>query len=137
MNLAPARQLELLETLASQPDYLGLDHFAEPLARLEVDFAKATQAPSAIPEGPDQPSDRQSPDWQTFQLNQQAWKLFTHLQFGDQINDARLQEEVIAQIARTSLQALKGKTTGQWQQTVTRQMIREFADFRNDPAEAS
>ena len=57
--------------------------------------------------------------------------------FGDQINDARLQEEMIAQIARTSLQELKGKTTGQWQQTVTSQMIREFADFRNDPAEAS
>ncbi len=235
MNLAPARQLELLETLASQPDYLGLDHFAEPLARLEADFAKATQAPSAIPEDPDQPSDRQPPDWQTFQLNQKAWQLFTHLYnarfeapaeainriktaaliqrqgiephpddaqrlnqlvvallpvrtsasdrarlintrdkalpgpvrlhqfnrqriteilnsyaaikslvsrqfqqvFGDQINDAQLQEEVIAQLARTSLQELKGKTTGQWQQAVTRQMNREFADFRNDPAEAS
>ncbi|WP_257284885.1 hypothetical protein, partial [Endozoicomonas sp. SESOKO1] len=235
MNLPPARQLELLETLASQPDYLGLNHFAEPLARLEADFAIARETPSAIPADPDQPSDREPTDWQTFQLNQRAWKLFTHLHnarfeapaeaisriktaaliqrkgiepdpdeaqrlnqlvitllpvrtsasdraqlidtggkalpgpvklhqfgrqriteilnsyatikslvsrqfqqvFGDQINDAQLQEELIAQITRTSLQELKGKTTAQWQQAVTRQMIREFADFRNDPAEAS
>ncbi|WP_163373168.1 hypothetical protein, partial [Endozoicomonas acroporae] len=235
MDLAPARQLERLKSLASKPDYLGLDHFAAPLARLEADFATATHTPSSIPEDSDQPSDRQPTDWRTFQLGQKAWQLFTYLYnarfeapaeainriktaaliqrqgiephpddaerlnqlvvtllpvrtsasdrarlintegnalprpvrlhqfnrqriteilnsyaaikslvsrefqqvFGDQINDAQLQEEVIAQLARTSLQELKGKTTGQWQQAVTRQMNREFADFRSDPAEAS
>lgn len=61
MKLAPARQLELLKSLASSPDYLGLDHYAEPLARLEDDVAVATQTPSPIPAGSDQPSDRQPP----------------------------------------------------------------------------
>ncbi|USE37124.1 hypothetical protein [Endozoicomonas sp. SCSIO W0465] len=236
MNLAPARQLELLQSLASKPDYLGLDHFSESLARLEADFALAAYTPSSIPADSDQPSDRQPPDWQIFQLNQQAWQLFTHLYnarfeapaeaidriktaaliqrqgiephpddaqrlnqllltllpvrtsasdrahlidtggkvlpgpvrlhqfnrqrideilssyaaikslvstefpqvFNDQVKDAQLQDELIAQIARASLQELRGKTTGdQWQQAVRGQLVREFADFRGDQAEAS
>ncbi|WP_422468464.1 hypothetical protein [Endozoicomonas sp. ALC013] len=236
MKLASARQLELLKSLASQPDYLGLDHFSAPLARLEADVAVATQTPSPIPVGSDQSSDRQPPDWQTFQLDQRAWQLFTHLYnarfeapaeaieriktaeliqrqgiephpdeaqrlnqlvitllpvrtsasdraqlintrgkalpgpvklhqfnrqrigeilssyatiksqvskqfpqvFGDRVSDARLKDELVSQIARASLQELKGKTTtGQWQQAVTRQMEREFDDFGSGQAEAS
>lgn len=58
--------------------------------------------------------------------------------FGDRVSDARLKDELVSQIARASLQKLKGKTTtGQWQQAVTRQMEREFDDFRSDQAEAS
>lgn len=50
--------------------------------------------------------------------------------FGNTVNDPQLQNELIAQIARTSLQELRGKTTADgWQQVVRDNMLAEFEEW--------
>ncbi|MGO0308943.1 hypothetical protein ACTL6P_20525 [Endozoicomonas acroporae] len=50
--------------------------------------------------------------------------------FGNMVNDPQLQNELIAQIARTSLQELRGKTTADgWQQVVRDNMLAEFREW--------
>ncbi|MGI2027558.1 hypothetical protein [Endozoicomonas acroporae] len=50
--------------------------------------------------------------------------------FGNMVNDPQLQNELIAQIARTSLQELRGKTTADgWQQVVRDHMLAEFREW--------
>ena len=50
--------------------------------------------------------------------------------FGNTVDDPQLQSELIAQIARTSLQELRGKTTADgWQQVVRDNMLAEFGEW--------
>jgi len=65
MQLSPQHQLESVEALAKEPDYLGVDDSAESLAKLRARVQTH--------------GDNAKSDWQESALGEQAWELFSNL----------------------------------------------------------
>ncbi|USE34393.1 hypothetical protein [Endozoicomonas sp. SCSIO W0465] len=71
MQQSLQQQLRMVHELAELPDYLGMDHSAEPLAQLKSDLQKATSSKTV--------GNNELMDFKSFTLSQRAWQLFNNL----------------------------------------------------------